>query len=280
MIRVFAKIIFDFFNIPSVSVIRCMQWPFLVNLFKLEDDYIVLDIGCGNRSLATEIATRSNTRCQINAFDLSFSALSDAKQQSKPFVDFINGDVNSLPYKTGGVDAILLSSVLQMVPDPNMVLSECNRVLKMGGMITLSIPTEYIYIKRIFEQKKLLFVRLIMRLMRMPSNYEQYLDSLNHMHGVRGKGYFSLDEIENLLKNGDFDLVEKSISPGLLGTLLWEVSVMLSYRFNSSFPKVAMFLFFPLTLLDRLFPTTGSIRGCELIIKCIKVGFTSYAQSR
>lgn len=48
--------------------------------------------------------------------------------------------LDSIPRPTGTYDAVILTQVLEHVPNPTAVLAELNRVLKPGGVLLLSVP--------------------------------------------------------------------------------------------------------------------------------------------
>lgn len=45
-----------------------------------------------------------------------------------------------LPFKDGVLDAILLSNTLEHLPEPAVLLAECRRILKPGGMLVGAVP--------------------------------------------------------------------------------------------------------------------------------------------
>ena len=49
-------------------------------------------------------------------------------------------DVHKLPFKNESFDACICNFVLEHVREPEIALIECNRILKMGGMLWVSVP--------------------------------------------------------------------------------------------------------------------------------------------
>lgn len=47
---------------------------------------------------------------------------------------------NQLPFKDAVADVVIVSSLLSISPDPNAVLGEVQRVLKLGGWLLLTAP--------------------------------------------------------------------------------------------------------------------------------------------
>jgi SAM-dependent methyltransferase len=52
----------------------------------------------------------------------------------------IYGDVNNLPFRNESFHTILMTQVLEHVPDPQQALSEASRILKQNGYLLLSVP--------------------------------------------------------------------------------------------------------------------------------------------
>ncbi len=52
----------------------------------------------------------------------------------------ILGDIHKLPFKSESFDSCICNAVLEHVREPRTALSECNRVLKSGGVMWISVP--------------------------------------------------------------------------------------------------------------------------------------------
>ena len=55
----------------------------------------------------------------------------------------IYGDAQKLPVMNASIDAVLLLEVLEHIESDSAVLSEANRVLKVGGVLYISVPFIY-----------------------------------------------------------------------------------------------------------------------------------------
>ena len=108
---------------------------------------LVLDIGCGEgrHSLGLYVDR------EVNAIgiDLSTEDLKIAKSRIKDFTvtdtnksscAFGVGDIQSLPYKDNGYDAVICSEVLEHLESLDNAVSEIVRVLKPGGVLAVSVP--------------------------------------------------------------------------------------------------------------------------------------------
>ena len=101
-------------------------------------------------------------------------------------------------------------------------------------------------------------------------DFDQFLAELNQFFGVEGEGYYTLDELRQLLGDCGFRILEYRYSPGLVSSLIWEIGIVFSYRFSGSgIPLALLFLLYPLVLLDRL-PIFRNAPGCELVVKCVR----------
>jgi ubiquinone/menaquinone biosynthesis C-methylase UbiE len=49
-------------------------------------------------------------------------------------------DIHKLPFKNEYFDSCICNAVLEHVKEPEIVLGECNRVLKQGGVLWVSVP--------------------------------------------------------------------------------------------------------------------------------------------
>jgi SAM-dependent methyltransferase len=86
---------------------------------------LVLDIGCGNKPYADLFADCVHIGMNYSGSDASPD---------------IVGDAMSLPIASRSVDIVLCTQVLEHVPNPWNLATECFRVLKPGGRLVLSAP--------------------------------------------------------------------------------------------------------------------------------------------
>ncbi len=95
----------------------------------------ILDAGCGTGLLLRRIATRA-PGTQLVGVDLTLAMLRRAGRSAS---DLVLGDVRRLPFADGSLDAVVLASVLQYLPDLDAALSEAARVLKPGGRVVITL---------------------------------------------------------------------------------------------------------------------------------------------
>jgi SAM-dependent methyltransferase len=59
-----------------------------------------------------------------------------------PLVDVV-ANAERIPFRSQEFDLVLCTQMLEYAPDPGLVISEINRVLKPGGRLLLSVPTVF-----------------------------------------------------------------------------------------------------------------------------------------
>lgn len=84
----------------------------------------VLDVGCGIKPFKALLKGQTYI-----ALERKFAVDPD-----------VSGSADSLPFRAESFDSVICSEVLEHVPEPLSVLSECFRVLKTGGTLYLSAP--------------------------------------------------------------------------------------------------------------------------------------------
>ncbi|WP_420388623.1 class I SAM-dependent methyltransferase [Roseivirga sp.] len=96
----------------------------------------ILDVGCGIGLDAIEF---SNTGVNVVAIDADESFIKEAKQRhaTNQRINFLVGNIFSLPLVDHSIDKVWVDRVFQHLPDHDLALKELNRVLKPGGKLFL-----------------------------------------------------------------------------------------------------------------------------------------------
>jgi SAM-dependent methyltransferase len=98
----------------------------------------ILDYGCGYGRTLAELSLAGFR----NLFGIDFSAAMLGRAGKEvPGARLVRNDGNSLPFKDGSCDAVLLFAVLTCIPDDDhqrSLLAEIERVLRPGGLLYLS----------------------------------------------------------------------------------------------------------------------------------------------
>jgi SAM-dependent methyltransferase len=94
---------------------------------------VVLDIPCGDGRASHEFLRKGAT---VRAFDLHphFMKLTDVTAEYADLAD-------PLPLESGSIDLIICQEGIEHLPDQLRVLEEFNRVLKPGGLLLLTTPS-------------------------------------------------------------------------------------------------------------------------------------------
>ncbi len=110
----------------------------IIEGLELQDGNSVLEIGCGN-GYYLSLLNRLDVKLKLTGIDKDTPALKDAaKFIGDKKVKLILGDAAKLPFKTGEFDRVVISEVIEHVEDEKAVLKEAKRVLKQGGIMTLT----------------------------------------------------------------------------------------------------------------------------------------------
>ena len=96
-------------------------------------DMEVLELATGPGLLAMHVAPAAK---RMIATDYSEGMIAQAKKGENPDnLTFEIADAMALPYEGNSFDAVLIANALHIVPDPEKVLSEIDRVLRRGGLL-------------------------------------------------------------------------------------------------------------------------------------------------
>jgi ubiquinone/menaquinone biosynthesis C-methylase UbiE len=107
-----------------------------VRLAALKPGARVADLGCGS-GVFTELLHRHG--CDAVGLDIS-SKLIALGRAKYPGIEFIEGDVEDLPFPKGSLEGVLLSGLVHHLPDQSRCAAEVFRVLKSGGAFVAFDP--------------------------------------------------------------------------------------------------------------------------------------------
>ena len=100
----------------------------------------ILDCGCG-RGYYLKAISQLMPDCQLVGIDKDPDVLQVAHRQAAgDTTQVLQGDLSRLPMATGSCDRVLMSEVLEHLPDDQEALREVYRVLKPGGILALTVP--------------------------------------------------------------------------------------------------------------------------------------------
>ncbi len=109
----------------------------LLDYLDLHDGERVLDCGCGMGFYL--MAMSKLRRLDLVGLDEDVERLDWAQREQVP-ATLVSGDIHHLPFADASFDKVLMSEVLEHLPDDRQALREVYRVLKPGGILALSVP--------------------------------------------------------------------------------------------------------------------------------------------
>ncbi|WP_035437827.1 class I SAM-dependent methyltransferase [Atopobium sp. oral taxon 810] len=93
----------------------------------------VLEIACGPGQLAKHIAPSAN---EVVATDYSSGMIHEAQKGMTPAnLSFMVANAMNLPFEDDAFDVVVIANALHIIPAPERVLAEIDRVLKDGGLL-------------------------------------------------------------------------------------------------------------------------------------------------
>ena len=112
---------------------------------KIKECDSVLDLGCaaGIDSFITSCIVGPNGF--VYGLDITTSLLEIARanvnQNPLKNIEFINGDIESLPFDNNSIDVVISNGVFSLLPDKQKAFHEIYRVLKQGGNFCIADMT-------------------------------------------------------------------------------------------------------------------------------------------
>ncbi|HJU72237.1 MAG TPA: methyltransferase domain-containing protein [Gemmatimonadaceae bacterium] len=120
---------------------RLLQPDRLIRSLRLQPGARVLDVGTGAGVIAAAIANHLE-RGELVLVDPQYAMLTRAqrrvKQRAQMPVSLLSAVAENLPLKDSSVDFALLVTVLGEVDDAHLTLEEMRRVLRRGGVLSIT----------------------------------------------------------------------------------------------------------------------------------------------
>lgn len=159
----------------------------------VKDAKTVLDAGTGTGRFALYLAKMGK---KVIAFDQSAEMLEVAKTKSleqgvSDMIEFVQGDIESLPFDDNKFDAIISIHVLVHFESDKKIISEFARVIKPGGTIVFDLSQSR-------AAKFYHFIRS--RVLRMPFSYRDYFRKRADVEASLAKKQIVIDTSKGVKK--------------------------------------------------------------------------------
>lgn len=157
----------------------------------------VLELATGPGLIAKHIADKA---AFVTATDFSPEMIAQAKKGENPTnLKFEIADASDLQYEDKSFDVVIIANALHVVPNPEKVLDEIDRVLKKGGL--LICPT---FIHRSAEKKENLWAKLL------------------KMLGVNFAHQWTAEEFSSFIENNGWKITASEVVPGRIDLMYAE----------------------------------------------------------
>ena len=115
------------------------------SLGRLKPGEQVLDLGCGAGTDSLIAAQMVGSEGSVAGIDMTAEMLEKARAAAVELgaenVEFVEGEVERLPFADMSFDVVISNGVIDLVPDKDAVFSEIHRVLRPGGRTQIADVT-------------------------------------------------------------------------------------------------------------------------------------------
>jgi len=114
----------------------------ILEMMKPQPGSITADLGCGLGFDVRRLARLVGSEGRSIGVDASLTLIESARAASEgfPAVEFIQGDIQSLPFASGFLHSCKVDRTLQHVERPDAALSEIFRTVRPGGRVVCAEP--------------------------------------------------------------------------------------------------------------------------------------------
>ena len=145
---------FDYDSVPGNYQYKAMTkgpgfqrfWHiYKINLAKkvlnIDKKDVIIDIGCGSGNLLIELSKSCSGAygADLNQKAIDFIKLRANKEKIKNiYLKKVSGP--KLPFKNSSFDKVIAMELIEHLENPNLIIKECIRILKPGGLLFITTP--------------------------------------------------------------------------------------------------------------------------------------------
>src|SRR5580700_4524305 len=114
----------------------------ILEMMKQQPGFLVADLGCGLGFDVRRLSKLVGPEGRAIGVDASLTLIESARAASEgfPAVEFMQADIQKLPFAKGSLHAFKVDRTLQHVERPQAVLSEIFRTMRPGGRVVCADP--------------------------------------------------------------------------------------------------------------------------------------------
>jgi arsenite methyltransferase len=132
-------------NVPEAAVESFAGVANPWELGRLSAGERVLDLGCGAGTDSLVAAQMVGPEGSVVGIDMTPEMLAKAHRAAAEMgaanIEFVEGEIELLPFADESVDVVISNGVIDLLPDKDTVFAEIYRVLRPGGRIQLADVT-------------------------------------------------------------------------------------------------------------------------------------------
>ena len=132
-------------NVPELAAESFAGVANPFSLGRLQPGEQVADLGCGAGTDSLVAAQMVGPGGQVTGVDMTPEMLAKARAAAAELnvgnVEFVEGEIERLPFGDGSIDVVISNGVIDLVPDKDAVFGEIFRVLTPGGRVQIADVT-------------------------------------------------------------------------------------------------------------------------------------------